>query len=457
MSRTFARLLAALLALALVTAGCSGDDDGSTVEETDTGTDEGADGGADDEAGGEIDYEAIGLWDDGPCDEALEPLRIGLMTTFESPIISLVDQALALEASAEAFNARGGANGACVEVHTCDDGANLDQAVACAREVDEAGAVATVNDQGLAGQAEVSAAMADAGIPRVAGNVTNFDWGDQNAYPLDASGTGVTFLLPQALVDAAVSEIGIIRVDTAGAGALIGLLGDLYEGDATFPFDVPVPAGTTDFSQFILGAQDAGVGGVALALGEQEAVQVVRAGQQLGTDLLVGSSLGTFSHATVTELGDFAEQMVFMWSFPPATTDLPVYEALRADLAASGEEGLQLENLKASPMRSWLGLYALLYMIREDGMTEFTREGVSAMLQASGPVPMLDVFGGEDWTPNTNHAGIFQRAGTNHWATYRWDPDAEAPEGLDGNWVEASVVSFDEVLCGSPFGPPEPC
>ena len=107
-------------------------------------------------------------------------------------------------------------------------------------------------------------------------------------------------------------------------------------------------------------AQDAGAGGVALALGEQEAVQVVRAGQQLGTDLLIGASLGTFSQAAVAELGDFAEQMVFLWSFPPATADLPVYEALRADLAASGEEALQPENLKASPMRSWIGLYALL-------------------------------------------------------------------------------------------------
>ena len=52
--------------------------------------------------------------------------------------------------------------------------------------------------------------------------------------------------------------------------------------------------------------------------------------------------------------------MVFLWSFPPATVDLPVYEALRSDLAASGEESLQPENFKASPMRSWIGLYALL-------------------------------------------------------------------------------------------------
>ena len=30
----------------------------------------------------------------------------------------------------------------------------------------------------------------------------------------------------------------------------------------------------------------------------------------------IGASLGTFSHATVAELGDFADQMVFLWSYP---------------------------------------------------------------------------------------------------------------------------------------------
>ncbi len=68
---------------------------------------------------------------------------------------------------------------------------------------------------------------------------------------------------------------------------------------------------------------------------------------------------------------------------------------------------------------------------------------------------MLDIFGGENWTPALNHAGVFKRAGMNHWAIYRWDPEAEASAG-DGNFVESAVISFDEVLCGSPLGAP-PC
>jgi ABC-type branched-subunit amino acid transport system substrate-binding protein len=320
MSKHTGRGLALVLVLALLAASCGGSDSSNDGQSSGSDTTETTAGETtDDTTGGtEIDYAAIGLWDDGPCDEARPPLIVGTSSVFESPVISLGDQALALEAAAEAFNARGGANGACVEVHTCDDGANVDQALACVRELDAAGIVATINEQTTAGTAEVAAALAAAGIPRVATNVSPSDWSDPNAFPTDASSTGVVFMIPQGLIDEGVTEIGVIRADLAQASALIGILGDMYEDDgATFPMDVAVPAGTTDYTQFILAAEDAGAGGVVLALGEQEAVQVVRAGNQLGTELLLGSSLGTFPHSSISDFGDTAEQMVFLSSFPP--------------------------------------------------------------------------------------------------------------------------------------------
>ena len=444
MSRTLVRLLGVLVALSLAAAACADD------------SDEG--GGDGDDDGGttpseEIDYAAIGLWDDGPCDEAMDPLVVGLITTFESPAITLVDQADALDAAATAFNERGGANGACIEVHTCDDGNNAEQAIACAEEVRDAGVMATINDQGLAGQKEVSEILAAAGIPRLAGNVSPDDWQDQNAYPLDASGTGTTFLMPQALIDVDATEIGVIRVDSAGASQITGLLEATFADDgATFPYDTPVAGSTTDYTQFIQGAEEAGATGVMLALGEQEAVQVVRAGQQLGTELAIGGSLGTFAHSSVAELGAFAEQMALVAPFPPATADLPVYDALRSDLAASGKDSLEPENLKTSPMRSWIGLYALLWMIRDADVTEMSAEAMKTLAEEAKDVPMLGMFGDEDWTPDTDHAGLFKRAGMNHWATYGWDPDAEGD--FDGNFVEVADMSFDDVLCGSVLGAP---
>ena len=152
-----------------------------------------------------------------------------------------------------------------------------------------------------------------------------------------------------------------------------------------------------------------------------------RPGEQLGTDLQFTIGLGTVSHAAVSDFAGFADQMEFTTRFPPATVDLPVYEALRADLAASGEELLQPANLRSSPMRSWIGLYALLYMIRDARMTEFTREGISAMLDEATDVPMLGMFGDENWTPDTDHPGIFQRAGIDRWSSFELDPERREP------------------------------
>ena len=251
----------------------------------------------------------------------------------------------------------------------------------------------------------------------------------------------------------------MIRADLAQASALKGILESIYEDDgATFPMDAAVPSGTTDFSQFILKADAAGAEGVILAVGEQEAIQIVNAAKQLGSSLMISSTLGTFPSAAIADFGDFAEQMVFVNSFPPATVDLPVYEALRADLAASGEDALQPEQVKVTSMRSWIGLYALLRMIRDAKMTEFTREGVTAMLQQAKDVPMLDMFGGENWTPDLNHPGTFQRAGINHWGGLPMGSRRRTnPVGGEGNFVETASINWDETVCGSPFGAPEPC
>jgi ABC-type branched-subunit amino acid transport system substrate-binding protein len=468
------RLSACLTVVALVTTACGDDDDdddttGTTQqaqEATTTGaadttaaeatTTAGGDGAetttssAGTEGGG--DLEAIGLWDDGPCDESLDPLPIGLQTVFQSGVLTLEDQAQALEAAAVAFNARGGANGHCVEVTTCDDGADPNKAVECVRTLDDAGIVATVNDTTAVATEDVTAAYAAAGIPRFAISPNQADYGNDNNYPFDAGGTGTSVMMPQALLNEGVTKIAIVRVDVPSATALAGFYEAIYADDGVeIVADLAVPAGTTDYSQFILASQDAGAEALAMPIGGQEGIQVVRAGQQLDADLLYSSSLGSFPPSDIADLGDYAERMLLNAAIPPATFDDPVVDVLAEDLAASGVEALQRLNLKSSPMRSWVGLYALLYMLREAGTEEFTRDGIREVIEASGPIPMLGLT--DDWTPVTDHEGVWKRAGNGYYGFYKWDPTASFGE-LEGNFVLASESNWDEVICGSPVGGP---
>jgi branched-chain amino acid transport system substrate-binding protein len=433
--------------------------DGDTAD-GDTAGDDSADGTVDDgdtsgSDDGGTDLEALGLWDDGPCDASLDPLVVGNISPHESPVLSLIDHVIALEAAAEAFNARGGANGSCIEIVACDDQNNFDQVLSCVGELEDAGVDVTVNDSGTIAQGEVSAALADAGIPRVGGNVSPADWSDQNAYPLAASTTATTLLIPEGLIQQGIDEIAVARVDLPEAAAAISLFDSVYADEgATFPADLPVPAGTTDYTQFVLAAQDADAGGMAILLGAQEATQVLRAAEQLGSDLQIGATLGSFSFTEVSELGDAAANMTFVWPFPPATADLPVYEVVRADLASSGEEALEPENAVAGAVLSWIGLYGLLSVIRDAGLTELSGDAIAAALDAASDVPMLGIFGEATWTPALNYDGAFQRIGIDHMTYWSWDPSADW-EGDDGNFVLGGEFGVDETLCGSALGAPE--
>ncbi len=423
------------VALALVASACAGDAKKATTEPVP-----------------KVDAKSVGLWNDGPCNTSLPSLIVGMQTTFESGIITAEDQALALKASAVAFNARGGANGHCIRVITCDEGADPNQAVNCVRTLDQAKVAVKVNDSSIAPGPEVVEAHVAAGIPRFATSSGTPDLTDMNSYPIDAGGIGTTMVAPQGLVDQGVKKIASIRVDIPAASALIGIYNDIYSDDGVkFVADLPVPAGTTDYSQFILAAQEKGAEGIMLSLGGQEAVQVVRAAQQLGSDLPISASSGTFSYSDIAGLGDLGKKMVLNGSTVPATVDVPALKVLRADLAASGEKALKPRNLKATPMKSWIGLYALLAIIRHSGTEDFSRANLTSLIKSSGPIDMLGLTA--DWTPNTTNPGTFPRTGNGYYAFYKWDPHAEF-EGTKGNFVKSSELNFNDLVCGSSLGAP---
>jgi branched-chain amino acid transport system substrate-binding protein len=436
------RAVAVVAVLAVVSTSCGSGGGGSS-----------ADGGGSPStpAASAADLAAVGLWDDGPCDQALGPLKVGMLTTFESPVITAKDQAQALEAATVAFNRRGGANGHCVQVVTCDERADQNQALECTRTLDQAGISVTVNDATASTPGpEVGQAFADAGIARFAISSATPDLSDLNSYPIDAGGIGTTLVMPQALVDQGVTKIATIRVDLPAASAIIGLFQDIYDG-AEFVADIPVPAGTTDYSQFILAAENAGAEGVVIPLGGQEAIQVLRAADQLGSDLLFSTSLGTLPYADVADLGDLADQVILNGPIPPATADEPAIHVLVADLAASGEDALQPERLKSTAMKSWIGLYALLTIVRTAHTEDFSRANLTSLIEASGPIDMLGLT--SDWTPKTDNPGTFPRTGNGHYSFWRWDPDQSFGDQA-GNFVEAGSTDFNDLLCGSPLGAP---
>ncbi len=470
------KTVALLCALLFVAAACGDDDDdagdtggteetttaapadgGTETEETttvpadDTATDEpatdettttaAADGGED---------AAPVLWDDGPCDESLDPVKVGLITTFATGALSLEDQAIALDASVPAFNARGGANGACIEAITCDDQGDPNQAVACAQDLVDQGIVATINDTTSTNALGVIEVFQGAGIARFALSPGTDELGDSLTFGIDAGGIGTTIMMVPPLLDEGHTQIATIRVDIAAAAVIPSLLNGIFTDEGVeFVADLPVPAGTTDYSQFVLAAEEAGATAVIMPLDGPNAVQVMAAAAQLDSELVFSVSLGTFGRSDIAEIGDYASHMVFNAAVPPASFDTPVLDVLTAELEAnSDDERLQRNNLKSSPMRSWIGLYAFIYMLREAQLTEVTPATVLEATEAVQSIPMLDLI--PDWTPGTNADTAFTSVSQPAYRFWSWDGSAEF-DGEAGNYVQIGEGDFNEVIETSSF------
>jgi branched-chain amino acid transport system substrate-binding protein len=378
-----------------------------------------------------------GLVDNGPCDTALPTVDLAITTTFDAGVLQLKQQVDASEAAVKAFNSRGGIGGRCMSITSCDDKADPNIAADCARQTIESSAVATINDTTSAGDAAVSTLYVEANMARVGQSPGSPDLNAPVSYNLGGGGVGTTMMMLPPLFKAGKTKIAAIHVDLPAFAAFLPILKIIIEANgAELVATIPVPAGTTNFDQFILAAEDAGADGVFLPLGAELAVPVIKAAGELGTEILFATSLGSLSQADVAGLGEIAKQVVFNAETPPPTDadTNPAVAQLQADFTEFGGDTLTPEKLKSSGQRSWLAVYAFVTIMSATDTENITRESVIAAMNAATDVPMLGLT--PPWTPNKASPGAFTRISNGAYYTAGWDgerftTDAEQSSLLD--------------------------
>ncbi len=346
------------------------------------------------------------LWDNGACKTSVPEYKVGIIAPFQTPILSLVDQVNAAEASVKAFNARGGVGGHCMALTTCDSKANPNQELDCARQFVEKGIVATLNDTTAFNTQGVLDLFLAAGMPRVGVSPGSQDLSAAAipiTYAFGAGGAGTTLMMVPPCVSHGFKKIGMINIDSPAIPGLIGLMQtELKAYGATLVGNVAVPAGTTDFQQFTLAMESKGAECTILPLGENEAKQVLRAAQQLGGTMRFSASLGTFGLADLAAFGNFGAFIYLNGELPPATasqTTFPILKEAIADLSASGKAELQRDQIKSSPLRSWVSVYTFVKVIEQFGKPdEISRKAINDAFKSATNV---DMFGLTPlWTPN---------------------------------------------------------
>ena len=145
-----------------------------------------------------------------------------------------------------------------------------------------------------------------------------------------------------------------------------------------------VPAGTTDFQQFVLAAEDAGADGVIAAARRERSGAGAPGGAAARNQAgLLGQPRHLRHRRHQASFGKFAKQIVLQRRAAPdhrrARRRWPILPTVITDLSASGEKELQKDQIKSSPFRSWVAVYHFKTIMENFGDPDnITRESVIA-------------------------------------------------------------------------------
>jgi ABC-type branched-subunit amino acid transport system substrate-binding protein len=362
------------------------------------------------------------LKDDGACDSSLAKYNVGILTVIESPTLSLKSDSVGLTAAIQAFNARGGVGKHCMELEICDSKGDPNIETDCARQMVDHKVVATLSDATPFATPQVKEIMEAANIPRVGLSQGTQDLSSTVAYSLDVGGAGTTFMMVPGCATNGLKKIAAIHVDTPQILPLFGALAGMLKAyDATMDTKLPLAAGTTDFQQFTLSAQSAGANCAIIPLGQNEAVQVLQAAQQLGSDLKFSGSAASFNADNLKQFGDFNENIIFNSALPPANASQERWPILGAIIDDLGEPA---DKILPPEIRSWLSVYALKTIVEQYGTPDdISSAAITKAMKAAKDVDMFGLV--PPWTPSFSASPSFKAVSQPWYYVMTFDKDGK--------------------------------
>ncbi|MGW6378934.1 ABC transporter substrate-binding protein [Rhodococcus sp. NPDC055112] len=389
--KRLAPALASLAAVSLVVAGCSGDSGAESTEGAATG----------------------------------QPIKVGQIVPIESAGLSVATQAAGMTASIDALNSRGGVGGRPLELIQCDSTGDPNKEVDCANKMVSEGVVATLADFTPTSAESVSQILQTAGIPRIGLNPMNIaDFTAPNVFTPFSGSLLTLYGLVDTLVAEGKTKLSLMRPDVPVAAMLIQLLGPAVQAKgAEIVNEVAVGAGATDYTQFVVAAERNDAQGVIMALTANESNQIAESFDQLGSKLSFGNAATSFTQADLQNLGAFATTAVYTSPIPApssSTEDFPGLEPFLADMEASGEQGLERENLAGTELFSWLSVRAFSQVA--EGLGSVNPNTVMQGFETAKDLDMLGLV--PAWTPGAVEPfGIFQRVSNSMMYRMKFDGD----------------------------------
>ena len=344
---------------------------------------------------------------------ASKPIKLGMISDYNNPYIDFYHTVTAAQAGILGLNKAGGVDGRKVQLVVCNEDVNATTAASCARQLVNAGVVATVGNFEASGSGpEVAQILNAHGIQQigpiaiVAGEYTAPNnwvvatgpaW-DYPACALFGAGRGLTKVVP------VVSAAGEFPQAISYMSSILQA-----KGGELLP-EIVVPTTATDYAPYAEAIVASGAQAVAPITASAQYVSLMQAVRAIGSNIVFESNSGTPNPADLTTLGSAADGSLICYPFPPvsATKYFPELRTLKTEMAeenATGDKDVTYNDLLGVDELSWWDTQAFATLAKTI-KGNITAKSVATALRTdknlkTGLIP--------DWTPSTKGPAGFTK------------------------------------------------
>jgi branched-chain amino acid transport system substrate-binding protein len=346
-----------------------------------------------------------------------ETVKVGMIAPITGATTANPDAGDAFRAAIKGFNKRGGVgvDGLKIEAVVCDSRADPNAEVECARQMEEEGVVATINDLAFNNPAGVVEVMEAAGIPRIGLLPTNIsEFTSDVSFPISAGAIAAYIACALGFAEAGHETVTLVRTDAPTGATFRGFVAPLFEAAGVEIIgDIALATGATDYTPYVSEIERTDSDAVLLSTGGEAATQLIAAMSQLNFKIPTCGAPGTFELETLKKFKDITKGTTLSESFPYPTKnntkEFPGLKQYFRDMEASGKENLQGKNLKATTFNPWVGVLGFVNLTKD--LDTFTNETVMEALQTAQDVDLMGLT--PPWTPSTPGFSVFESS-SNH-------------------------------------------
>ncbi|MBC2865016.1 ABC transporter substrate-binding protein [Streptomyces mexicanus] len=235
------------------------------------------------------------------------PVKIFQFAPYESQTASLPYMKTSAQAAVDEVNAAGGINGRKLELETCDEKYDPNEAVRCAQRAVQEHAVAVVGSLSAFG-AQVMPVLQSAKIPSIGADaLTPADARSPMNYLIDSGVPGYTAMPAVAKKYLGATKIALIQIEFANAGETKKYVEKGAElSGSKIVYSAEIPTDTVDFSQYVAAAKKSGAQAIVSSLAAEWTTKLWKAMESTGSNLKVVASAGSVTPKVAAEGGDAA-------------------------------------------------------------------------------------------------------------------------------------------------------